>query len=147
MKSQVCVDASLALKLILAEKDSDRVRSLWDEWNRNRFEILAPPLFMYEGASAIRGQIYRGLLSQERGDFAFQAYQAQGVTLLSTSELHQRAWDIAKQLNQPKVYDSYYLGLAEILDCEMWTADERLFNTVKDKFPRVKWIGQIPATI
>jgi predicted nucleic acid-binding protein len=146
VNSRVCVDANLALKLVLAVRDSAQVRSLWEKWNRNGFEILAPPLLMYEGASAIRGQIYRGLVSQERGDFAFQAFQAQGVTLVSTPGIYQRAWDIAKQLNQPKVYDSCYLALAEILDCEFWTADERLFNAVKDKFPRVKWIGRLQTS-
>ena len=63
--------------------------------------------------------------------------------MLSMPEIHQRAWDLAKQLTQPNVYDSYYLALAELLDCEFWTAEERLFNTVKERLPRVRWIGQI----
>jgi predicted nucleic acid-binding protein len=147
LTSQVCVDASFGLKLVLAEEHSDRVRARWEEWSRSGVEILAPSLFLSEGVSAIRGQVYRGLLSPERGDFAFQALMAQGVTLLSTLEMVQRAWTITKALNRPKVYDSYYMALAEMLDCELWTADERLFNTVKQEFPRVQWIGQIePST-
>ena len=30
--------------------------------------------------------------------------------------------------NRAAAYDSFYLALAEGLDCELWTADERLHN-------------------
>jgi hypothetical protein len=55
-----------------------------------------------------------------------------------------RAWNLAQRLNQPKVYDCYYLALAELLACEFWTADERLFNTVRHDLGWVKWIGNLP---
>jgi predicted nucleic acid-binding protein len=140
-KSLVCVDASLGLKLVLPEKDSRRAHELWEQWVRQDRVILAPPLFLYEGASVIRGHVYRGLLTAERGDFAFQSYKAQGVSLISPSELHERAWAVAKRLNQPKVYDSYYLALAEIVDGEFWTADERLYNSTRAQYPRIRWMG------
>ncbi len=70
--SLVCVDASLVLKLVLAEKDSERARQLWETWVRQEVQVVAPPLFLYEGAAAIRGYVYRGLLSEERGDFALR---------------------------------------------------------------------------
>jgi predicted nucleic acid-binding protein len=28
-----------------------------------------------------------------------------------------------------------------MLGCELWTADERLYNAVKDELPWVKWLG------
>ncbi len=144
MNSQVCIDASFGLKLVLAENDSDRVSDLWQHWNQNDVQIFAPPLYPIEAVSAIRGRAYRGLLTQEEGDLAFHSLFAQGVSLSAPSELHDRARNLAKRLNQPKVYDSYYLALAELLDCEFWTADERLFNTVTHKLSWVKWIGNLP---
>ena len=33
-------------------------------------------------------------------------------------------------------------SLAEILDCDLWTADERFFNSVKEQQPRVRWLRQ-----
>ncbi|MBI5653900.1 MAG: type II toxin-antitoxin system VapC family toxin [Chloroflexi bacterium] len=46
-------------------------------------------------------------------------------------------------MNQPKVYDCYYLALAELMNCDLWTADERFYNSVKQKFTWVKWIGAL----
>jgi predicted nucleic acid-binding protein len=144
MNSRICIDASLGLKLVLAEPDSERASALWARWIQQEIQICAPPLFLYEGTSAIRGPIYRRLLSVEKGDLAYNALHALTISLLSPPPLHDRAWDLAKRFNRPKVYDCYYMGLAEILECEFWTADERLFNTVKHELRWVKWIGNLP---
>jgi len=40
---KVCVDASLVLKLVLAEEYSDKVESLWTEWIEKEIHIFAPP--------------------------------------------------------------------------------------------------------
>jgi predicted nucleic acid-binding protein len=45
----------------------------------------------------------------------------------------------------PAVYDTHYLALADILGCDLWTADERFFNSVKEQQPRVKWLGEFKA--
>jgi predicted nucleic acid-binding protein len=141
LNSQVCIDASFGLKLVLAEKDSERARSLWANWIQNDVQVFSCALVLYEGVAAIRGQVYRGLITSAEGDQAFRALQAQAVTLSSPPEIYDRAWNLAKTLNQPKVYDSYYLALAELMSCEFWTADERLFNAVSKKLPWVRWIG------
>jgi predicted nucleic acid-binding protein len=127
--------------MVLPEPDRDRVRALWQIWLADEIRIFAPPLFLCEGASAIRGQVYRGLLTPEEGDAAFANLQAQGIVIAFPPEILQRAWNLAKILNQPKVYDCFYLALAELNDCEFWTADERLYNSVNQKLPWVKWIG------
>jgi len=71
----------------------------------------------------------------------FKAFHLLGVRLLHPDGLHQRAWELAKQFNRPQVYDSHYLALAEILDLELWTGDERLYNAVQDKLSWVRWLG------
>ena len=43
-------------------------------------------------------------------------------------------------------YDAHYLALAESRQCECWTADERLWNTVKKDLPWVHWVGQHAST-
>ena len=45
------------------------------------------------------------------------------------------------QFNQPTAYDTAYLALAQLDRCDFWTADRRLYNTVKEELPWVKWIG------
>ena len=46
-----------------------------------------------------------------------------------------------RQLREERV-DAYYLALAEMERCEFWTADERLYNSVKDGFPLIHWLGE-----
>ena len=141
MSSLVCVDASLGLSLVLPENASNRARDLWQSWIENDVTVCAPTLYLYESISAIRGRVYRQLLTPEEGDLAFQTLLAQPVDVFSPPELYGRAWNLAKTLRQPKVYDSYYLALAELLDCKFWTADERLYNTVRETLPWARWIG------
>lgn len=58
--------------------------------------------------------------------------------------------ELAHQFNLPATYDPHYLALAEREGCEYWTADARLWNTVKGKLAWVRWLGDYqlhqPAT-
>lgn len=49
--------------------------------------------------------------------------------------------DFASRFAQPAAYDAHYLALAEREGCEYWTADQRLWNTVKAALPWVRWLG------
>ena len=139
MNSRVCVDSSLALKLVLVEEDSPMVQRLWDTWVDADVKIVAPFLLAFEGTSVIRNKMYRGLVPPEEGELMFKAFHLLGVRLLHPDGLHQRACELAKQFNHPQAYDSHYLALAEIL--ELWTGDERLYNAVQDKLSWVRWLG------
>jgi predicted nucleic acid-binding protein len=48
-------------------------------------------------------------------------------------------------LDRPRSYDTAYLALARLLQCELWTADQKFYNAVKDKAIEVKWIGEDAA--
>lgn len=141
MNSQVCVDANLALKLVLVEADSSKAQHLWAAWVDANVAIVAPPLLAFEGTSAICNKLYRGLVPPEETELMFKAFHLLGVKLLYPDGLHERAWELVKRFNRPQAYDSHYLALAEILGLELWTADERLYNTVKQELSWVKWLG------
>lgn len=143
MSSQVCVDASLVLKLVLAEADSDRAYRLWQSWMEADTEVLAPEHMAFEATSVIRNHVYRGLISSETGRRAFDALHAQAITLIPSRLLNVRAWELAEQFGRPTAYDAYYLALAEALGCELWTADQRLVNAVRQTLHWVKWLGSI----
>lgn len=140
MSKPICVDASLALKLVLDETDSEIAKSLWRNWVNKEAEFVAPPLFVFESVSAIRLKVTRKQISEELAESAFQDFQEllQDMKLLNPPDLSQHAWNLAKELRQSQVYDAYYLALAEILDCEFWTADRKLYSSVHHDFPRIK---------
>jgi predicted nucleic acid-binding protein len=141
VSSQVCVDASLILKLILVEQDSINVQHLWDAWIDADIEPVAPPLLAFEGTSVIRNRMYRRLVPPEEAELMFKAFHLLGVRYLYPDGLHQRAWELAKQFNRPQAYGSHYLALAELLGLELWTADEHLYRAVARELSWVKWLG------
>lgn len=144
LNSQVCVDVSLALKLVLVEPDSAVAHQLWNTWIDTDVEVVAPPLFAFEGTSVIRSKTYRGLVPPEEAELMFKALHLLGVRLLYPEGLHQRAWELARRFNRPQAYDSHYLALAEMMGLELWTADECLYNAVKNALPWVKRLGDDP---
>jgi predicted nucleic acid-binding protein len=56
--------------------------------------------------------------------------------------LLKRAYELANQFDRPTAYDAQYLAVAERLNCEFWTADEKLFNAVQQSLNWVKWVGK-----
>ncbi|MGB8647639.1 MAG: type II toxin-antitoxin system VapC family toxin [Anaerolineae bacterium] len=146
--SQICIDASLALKLVLPEPESDQVQAQWQRWLEEKTELVAPTLFIFEGLSAIRLNVTRKLITAQAAELAFREFlaQTQEVRLLLLPDLHERAWELAKRFKQSQVYDAYYLALAESLGCEFWTADEHLYKAVHRALPWVQYIKYIRAT-
>ena len=67
MSSQVCVDASLVLKLVLAEADSQSAHDLWHTWIDSDTEVFAPEHLAFEATSVLRNHVYRGLISPAAG--------------------------------------------------------------------------------
>ena len=146
--TEVCVDASLALKVVVTEPNSDKADALFDEWANAGQHLVAPAFFEVETDSILRQKVVlRRELTLEQAESAFAKFQALPIQQVSIPEQRQRAWQIATQCGFATVYDATYLALAEFRGCEFWTADERLYNQVKDKLAFVKWLGNyMPRT-
>ena len=67
-----------------------------------------------------------------------------GVDLREPPGLHRRAMELAAQLRQDAAYDAYYLALAELLDCELWTADQRFYRAATPLHSRIV-VGKFPG--
>ena len=144
--SLVVVDASFVLKLILPEEYSEQVRQVWEWWVRKGIEVSAPYLLTYEVVSVLLHKVFRGELSPEEGEAALLAIEGQGIRLLHVEGLEQVAWDLAKKFNRPAAYDTSYLALAQVLDCEFWTADAKLKNAVRGNLHYLRWVGDLPLS-
>jgi|GEM_PF-35310 len=143
--SLVVVDASFVLKLVLPEEHSDRVRRAWGKWVEQGVEVFAPYLLVYEVTSVLRHKVFRGELAPEEGEAALLAIQAQGIRLLHPEGLEQVTWRLAQEIERPTAYDTSYLALAELLGCELWTADMRLKNAAQGRLPYLRWIEELPS--
>lgn len=141
--SSVVVDTSIAIKWALNEEDSNIALALLNEWTDKDMEVIAPSLLAYEATNAL----YRNI---RKGDILFSdAEQGLNEVILKLVEIepevdfdiHTRAMELAHQFGLPAAYDAHYLALAEYEDCELWTADTRLWNSIKGKLTWVRWMG------
>lgn len=142
MNSSVCIDASLALVWLLPAEQNEMANALRREWYRNGIEIITAPLFHAEVTSVLREQVYFKRLPPEEGEEAFLAYTEMGVKSIDTPEIQKRAWELAKEFNLPRTYDMQYLAAAELKDCELWTSDKGLINSLQGQVSRVKLVGE-----
>ena len=55
------------------------------------------------------------------------------------------ALQLATRLNQRAIYDSHYLALAQALNCEFWTADERFYRSASPNLANIRLISEAAA--
>jgi predicted nucleic acid-binding protein len=70
-----------------------------------------------------------------------QAFAAIPADLVFPAGLPEKALDLAAELDWRYPYDAFYLAVGEILDCEVWTADEKFFGDAHTGYPRVRAIA------
>jgi len=141
MNGSVCIDASLALIWLLPAEQDETASILRRKWDEEGVEIITAPLFHTEVTSVLREQVYFKRLLPEEGEEAFSAYLEMGVRSIDSSEIQKKAWELAKVFNLPRTYDMQYLAVAELKDCDLWTNDKSLINSLQGKVSRIKWVG------
>ena len=139
MDDNVCIDASLALAWLLPAERNNTIDALFSEWNRKGVRLLTASLFHAEVTSTIRKQVYFKKLQPEQGEHLFTLYLRMEIESIGEQEVYNRAWELAKRFNLPTTYDTQYLAVAELRDCELWTNDSRFINSLRGKAPRLKF--------
>lgn len=134
-------DASLAIKVIVPETGSDKADVLFDRWASEGVQLIAPAFFEVETDILRQKASLRRELTADQAQRAFASLRALPIKTKHSAEQRERAWEIASEFQFPTVYDATYLALAELSQCEFWTADEKLFKQVRDKLTFVQWLG------
>ncbi len=141
MSYSICVDASLALDWLLPAQKSEAIDRLWQQWKDARIRLVTPPLFHAEVTSTIREHVFFKRILPEEGELIFLEYLSTQSTTIYTTDITKIAWELAQKYNLPRTYDMQYLAVAELEDCELWTTDRKLVNTVRQN-KRIKWVGE-----
>lgn len=134
MNNVMVVDANLALKWVLIEVDSPLSISLLDKWTNEGKELLAPALFAYEVTNILHRQVVASKLTYKEACEGLTKLFSLGILLKFSryEEISAQVLEFAHRFHLPATYDAHYLALAYHEQCPFWTADARLWNTVKN---------------
>jgi predicted nucleic acid-binding protein len=117
----VVVDASVALKWLVAEEDSETALLV-----RADHDIAAPDLLLIECRNALLSKVRRRELQRTEAEKAQGALEeiGSGITVLPSLPILRQAFVIALDLAEP-IYDCIYLAAALATDRKLITADVR----------------------
>ena len=99
---------------------------------RHEAVLQVPAIFGAEATSALRQLVLRGALSPIRAATAVEQIRSTRTIQFPFEPFSRRVWELRSNLT---VYDAWYVALAEWLDTEFVTADERLANAVGPRCP------------
>ena len=140
-ESPKVVDASLAVKWLVEEEDSEIAHALSSAWADSGIKVAAPHLMLAEVANALHRKVVGGEIELESATGILEDLGAHEIEFHNPPNIHAGALRLADRLDQGAVYDSIYLALAERLDCELWTADRRFYRAARGFSDRIRWLG------
>lgn len=130
------VDASLVVRVL--QPGHPEIVDLWLTWLDSGWRVCAPSLLVYEVTNAL----YRSARARRIGPqplaASLQDLEQMKLELVSDIALSRRAAEMAWALDLPAVYDAHYLALAERLDSELWTCDQKLAQRIVEDLPRLR---------
>ena len=116
----VVIDASVAIKWVVDEVDSDAALAVMGGGS-----LASPDLLIAECANILWKKVRRGELTADEAITAARILQQGDIDILPTRHLMDRATRLAIDLDHA-AYDCMYLALAMERECPMVTADDRL---------------------
>ena len=137
------IDSSVAVKWELSEVDSDKARSLRDDFRAAIHEFLSLDIFMVEAAHALkRAERQRRILVGQARKL-FLGVLTTPPLFFPFHPLMLRAIDISSKM-RIGVYDCLYVALAEREQCEFITADTTLAKNLQSSFPFIVTLASMP---
>jgi predicted nucleic acid-binding protein len=137
---QAClvVDANVVIKWHVSEVHSDAARRLLQD---EAPVLHVPDLLFPEVGNILWKKIRRGELTEEKARGIARLVTVAPLEVHASAPLWEAALEIAVHTGR-SVYDSLYVALAVQMDSRLVTADEKLFNALKDGplGARVLWV-------
>ncbi len=134
------LDASVGLKWVLTESDSDKARQLRDDSRNSVREFLAPDIFAVECAHALTKGERRGVVVDPH--ILYDEIMLDAPPFSPSLPLMTRAIAIARTA-RISVYDCVYVALAEREGCELITADQKVINALGASFPFIRHLSSV----
>jgi predicted nucleic acid-binding protein len=135
VRTRTCViDASAAAKWVAHEPGRAEALALLEGYRTGRLRLVAPRLIVYEIGSVLWKKHQRGELSDSQAAKAYALFLAHCPAIVEPEGIAESALRLASA-HRRTFYDSLYLALALGLGCELFTADEKLYNALRQAYP------------
>jgi predicted nucleic acid-binding protein len=135
------LDASVALKWQFEDEEATGTSmALLEDFVVGNIDLISLTLFPYEIVNAINVAINRKRIEETVGYRAINTITSMGIELRSFNDLIEPTFRMARKYSLSP-YDCAYMALAEKEKCDFFTGDKRLFNSIKNYFSWIKWIG------
>lgn len=111
----IVVDASAALSALLNDGPARKVLAAQ--------QLHVPHLIDSEVANALRRRVAAQQITADAGWAALDVFRHLGMTRYPVFSFLDRVWELRDNLS---AYDASYIAVAELLECDLLTADARL---------------------
>jgi predicted nucleic acid-binding protein len=134
------IDAGVGYALCALDTSTTTLRTELAAGVENGIMLCAPLIWRFELTSILTKAVHFKQLSEYSARQVLQLSSELTIQLISPDQdLVAQAFDWTLQLKRAAAYDSFYLALAQRLDCELWTVDRRLANAAGA--PWVRFVG------
>lgn len=134
------IDASVLLCAIFPDEAQPQAQALLYAHVAGKAPLKAPTLFIYEVSNAIWQAERRSRITPTQAREMIEAVRGLRIQFvnLNIGEM----LPLARQFHL-SVYDASYLSLAKQTGESFITADERLYQTVRDGFEGIIWVKEL----
>jgi len=139
MSELLTLDASVLVKLLVREDQSDLARQLFRSHLEANDEIVAPSWAWAEVGSTLLKKARQGTVPAPELEELWQRFTLLPLTYVDDPPIRERAWAIATDYGLPTLYDAAFLAVTELapgpLQRTFWTADADLIRTLRPRRP------------
>jgi predicted nucleic acid-binding protein len=126
---RVVVDSSFVIR-VLNRPSASKYGSIWRRWEADDTAVYAPTLLAYEVTNAFWQYENSGQLSPDAVMDSIDRLSALQIEYVSIAAMHKLAIEFVRRYRESKAYDSHFLAVADLLACDLWTSDKKLYNRV-----------------
>ena len=139
----IVIDANITVALFVNLPYSSQAEHLFRLWRQQNVDLYAPALWPAEVISALRKVVTAGQMGSDDARLALASLGRYPVqVIVPDTNLMDSSLMWAEKLNQTVAYDAQYIALAESLEAEFWTADQRLILSLQRRHVSwIHWVG------
>ncbi|PIG92863.1 type II toxin-antitoxin system VapC family toxin [Gloeocapsopsis sp. IPPAS B-1203] len=134
------IDSSVLAKWLFPEPLHSQARTVCQDWESSKVELIAPNLIFVEVGNIIWKKQRLGLITQEEATSSIFDLLDLEIPTVESQVILAEAYSLAERLDRT-VYDALYLALAQVNSANMMTADLRLYNAVASKLDFVEYLA------